>query len=133
MVDVANAELKAAEARGRRILITEPRASSARFNRATVRVVIDSTNGCTYAFPTRLVKDLQGAGAVQSRSSSSRRPRIGSALAHIGLTSMCRNWCPAFSARGRFRFRFEVHFHKCQFMAGRIGPVWICARMGSLP
>jgi len=55
MVDVTNAELKAAEARGRRILVTEPRASSAHYDRATGRVVIDLTNGCTYAFPTRLV------------------------------------------------------------------------------
>jgi len=64
MVDVTNAELKAAEARGRRILVTEPRASSAHHDRATGRVVIDLTNGCTYAFPTRLVQDLQGAGEV---------------------------------------------------------------------
>src|SRR5271155_337603 len=61
MVDVTNAELKAAEARGRRILVTEPRASSAHYDRATGRLVIDLTNGCTYAFPTRLVQDLQGA------------------------------------------------------------------------
>ena len=64
MVDVTNAELKAAEACGRRILATEPRASSARYDRATGRVVIDLTNGCTYAFPTRLVQDLQGASEV---------------------------------------------------------------------
>jgi hypothetical protein len=64
MVDVTNAELKAAEARGRRILVTEPRASSARYDRATGRVVIDLTSGCTYAFPTRLVQDLQGASEV---------------------------------------------------------------------
>ena len=64
MVDVANPELKAAEARGRLILVTEPRASSAHYDRATGRVVIDLTNGCTYAFPTRLRAGVQDAGSA---------------------------------------------------------------------
>ena len=61
MVDVTDAELKAAEARGRQILVAEPRASSAHYDRATGRVVIHLLNGCTYAFPTRLVQDLKDA------------------------------------------------------------------------
>lgn len=61
MVTLTDAEFEAAEARGRKILETEPRAASARYDRATGRVVVDLVNGCTYAFPAQLVQDLQGA------------------------------------------------------------------------
>lgn len=46
---------------GRKLLETEPRAVSAHYDRKSGRVVIDLVNGCTYAFPTQLVQDLQGA------------------------------------------------------------------------
>jgi hypothetical protein len=61
MAEVTDLQLEAAEVRGREILETEPRASSARYDQATGRVVVDLTNGCTYAFPAQLVQDLQGA------------------------------------------------------------------------
>jgi Protein of unknown function (DUF2442) len=61
MADVTDAQLKAAEARGRKILATEPRALAAHFDRATGRVVVDLANGCTYAFPAQIVQDLNGA------------------------------------------------------------------------
>lgn len=61
MVRVLDAQLKAAEARGRKMLETEPRASAAHYDRATGRVVVDLVNGCTYAFPAQLVQDLHGA------------------------------------------------------------------------
>ena len=61
MVDVTDAQLKAAEARGRKMRETEPRASSARYDQTTGRVVVDLVNGCSYAFPARIVQDLQGA------------------------------------------------------------------------
>jgi len=54
-------ELEAAEARGREMLASEPRAASARFDRVSGRVVIELVNGCSYAFPAKLVQDLQGA------------------------------------------------------------------------
>jgi hypothetical protein len=63
MVRVHDGQLKAAEARGRKMLETEPRASAAHYDRATGRVVADLINGCTYAFPTQLVQDLHGATA----------------------------------------------------------------------
>jgi hypothetical protein len=47
--------------RGRKMLESEPRASAARYDHATRRIEIDLVNGCLYAFPTELVKDLQGA------------------------------------------------------------------------
>jgi hypothetical protein len=58
---VTDAQLKAAEARGREMLETEPRALGAHYDQATGRVVLDLANGCTYAFPAQLVQDLQGA------------------------------------------------------------------------
>ena len=61
MVSMTDAQLETAEARGRKILAREPRASAAHYDRATGRVVIDLTNGCAYAFPAALVQDLQGA------------------------------------------------------------------------
>lgn len=61
MAGVTNVQLERAEARGRKVLETEPRASAARDDRATGRVVVDLVNGCTYAFPTRLVQDLHDA------------------------------------------------------------------------
>ena len=61
MAKVTDTELKAAEARGRTMLETEPRASSAHYDRVAGRVVVDLLNGCSYAFPARLVQDLQGA------------------------------------------------------------------------
>jgi len=54
-------QLAAAEARGRDMLKTELRAAAAHYDRASGRVVIDLTNGCTYAFPAKLVQDLQDA------------------------------------------------------------------------
>jgi len=61
MVNMTDAQLKKAEARGRKMLETEPRASGAHYDQATGRVVIDLVNGCTYAFPAQLVQDLRGA------------------------------------------------------------------------
>lgn len=62
MARTSDNKLDAADARGRAMLDTEPRAASARYDRTTGRVQIDLTNGCAYAFPAKLVQDLQGAG-----------------------------------------------------------------------
>jgi hypothetical protein len=61
MASMTDPALESAEARGRAMLATEIRASAAHYDRQTRRVVVDLTNGCTYAFPARLVQDLQGA------------------------------------------------------------------------
>lgn len=54
-------QLKTAEARGREILASEPRARAARYDRTSGRVVVDLVNGCSFAFPADLVEDLHGA------------------------------------------------------------------------
>ena len=61
MVSLTDAQFKAAEARGRKMLDAEPRAAAAHYDPTTGRVVIDLVNGCTYAFPANLVQDLKGA------------------------------------------------------------------------
>lgn len=61
MEQITDAELKAAERRGRKLLETEPHAVAARFDAAAGRVVVDLANGCSYAFPTALVEDLHDA------------------------------------------------------------------------
>jgi uncharacterized protein DUF2442 len=63
MATVTDAQLKTAEARGRNMLEAAPRALAARYDKATNRVTIDLVNGCSYAFPAQLVRDLQGVSA----------------------------------------------------------------------
>ena len=58
---VSDTELKRAEAAGKTMLATEQRADAARYDRKTGRVVIELTNGYSYAFPAALVQDLQNA------------------------------------------------------------------------
>lgn len=57
-----DAEFTAAEARGKTMLETEPRAASARYDRQTGQVTVELANGCAYMFPTHLVQDLSEAG-----------------------------------------------------------------------
>ena len=47
--------------RGRRSLADEPRAKAARYDRARGRVVVDLTNGCSFAFPARVAQGLGDA------------------------------------------------------------------------
>jgi hypothetical protein len=61
MAELTDAQLAAAEDRGRRMLAREPRASGAHYDAATGRVVVELANGCIYAFPAGLVQDLDGA------------------------------------------------------------------------
>jgi len=61
LLDLSEAELAAAEVRGREAARTEPRAVRAHYDPHVGRVVVDLTNGCTFAFPPRLVQGLEGA------------------------------------------------------------------------
>jgi hypothetical protein len=61
MADILDAQIDAAIERGRQALETEPRAASARYDRKLDRVVVDLTNGCTFAFPPRLAQGLEAA------------------------------------------------------------------------
>ena len=61
MDNLTDAEIDAALDRGRIARLTGSRASSARYERAVDRIVVELTNGCTFAFPPRLVQGLETA------------------------------------------------------------------------
>jgi hypothetical protein len=61
MAELTNAEIDAALARGKIARVTEPRAAKARYDRKLDRIIVDLTNGCTFAFPPRLAQGLEAA------------------------------------------------------------------------
>ena len=61
MVELTDMEIAAATERGRIARETEPRAASASYDRQSGRVIVDLTNGCTFAFPPRLAQGLEDA------------------------------------------------------------------------
>lgn len=61
----SDAELEAAEERGRIAMATEPRAVSARYDAKADRIVVELTSGATFAFPPSLVQTLCDATPEQ--------------------------------------------------------------------
>ncbi|WP_420959871.1 DUF2442 domain-containing protein [Brucella sp. IR073] len=61
MVELTDAEYEAAVERGRIAQQTEPRASSARYDKRNGRMVVELTNGCTFAFPPHMARGLEAA------------------------------------------------------------------------
>jgi hypothetical protein len=61
MADDLDRMIDEAERRGRESVREEPRATKARFDRASGRVVVDLDNGCSFAFPARLAQGLEEA------------------------------------------------------------------------
>jgi hypothetical protein len=61
MIDDLSTRIAVAERRGTEMLDTEPRARTARFDAASGRVVVDLSNGCSFAFPARLAQGLEDA------------------------------------------------------------------------
>jgi hypothetical protein len=61
MANLTDEQLKRAEARGRRMLETEPRATKVQYDATAGRIVVDLANGCAYAFPADRVQELRGA------------------------------------------------------------------------
>jgi hypothetical protein len=56
---LTDAQIEAAEVRGRELVEREPCAVAARFDRDSGRIELTLANGCAYAFPAHLVQDLQ--------------------------------------------------------------------------
>ena len=61
MASITDAQIDAAMERGKQALATEPRAAAARYDAKLDRVIVDLTNGCTFAFPPRLAQGLEQA------------------------------------------------------------------------
>lgn len=57
----SDAQITAAEERGKIALETEPRAVAACYDRKADRIVVDLANGATFAFPRHLAEGLDGA------------------------------------------------------------------------
>lgn len=65
MVDLTDAQIEAANERGRIAAATEPRAVSARYDAEAERIVVELTSGATFAFPPALVQTLCDATPEQ--------------------------------------------------------------------
>jgi hypothetical protein len=61
MTELTDKEIDAALAQGREAASVEPRAASARYDPRLDRIVVELTNGCTFAFPPRLAQGLEQA------------------------------------------------------------------------
>lgn len=61
MIDLTDAEITTALDRGRIARQTEPRATSVRYDRKNGRVIVELTNGCTFAFPPHGAQGLEKA------------------------------------------------------------------------
>ena len=61
MIEISEADYEAALARGKAARMSEPRAAKVRFDKRRERLVVDLTNGCTFAFPPRLAQGLESA------------------------------------------------------------------------
>jgi hypothetical protein len=59
-------QIEAANARGREMLERgDPRATAARYDAESGRVLVELTNGCTFAFPARRVQGLEDASDAE--------------------------------------------------------------------
>jgi hypothetical protein len=65
MVELTREQIRAANARGRIARETQPHAKSARYDVKADRVIVELTNGATFAFPPRLVEGLHGASPAE--------------------------------------------------------------------
>jgi hypothetical protein len=65
MAQALKREFDEAEARGRALAAEEPTALSASFDSKTARIVVELTDGRSYAFPPGLVQDLAGADQAE--------------------------------------------------------------------
>ena len=61
MAELTNAQINAALERGKVARAMEPRAANARYDRKRDRIVVELTNGCSFAFPPRLAQGLETA------------------------------------------------------------------------
>ena len=65
MADLTDAQIEAADARGRVARLREPRAAAARYDHSRGQVIVELTNGCTFSFPAHLAQGLEAATPAQ--------------------------------------------------------------------
>jgi hypothetical protein len=77
MADPTDAELDKAAALGAALAGSEPRASSAHYDRLNGRIVVELRNGSAFAFPARLGQGLEDATDEQLSQVTIRRSGYG--------------------------------------------------------
>jgi hypothetical protein len=65
MVELTREQIRAANERGRIVRETQPHAKAARYDAKADRVVVDLTNGATFAFPPRLLEGLHDVSPAE--------------------------------------------------------------------
>jgi hypothetical protein len=65
MAGLTREAIEAVNEHGRIIRETQPHAAAARYDAKTDRVIVDLTNGATFAFPPRMVEGLQDASPAE--------------------------------------------------------------------
>ena len=65
MAELTDYQIDAALERGRIMRETQPYAAAARYDAKADRIIVDLTNGATFAFPPRLVQGLEEGTAEQ--------------------------------------------------------------------
>lgn len=61
MAELTDAQVDAALKRGHTARLFEPRAAAARYDASLGRLVVELTNGCTFAFPPKLAQGFEAA------------------------------------------------------------------------
>ena len=61
MAELSDLQIDAAMEHGQIVHLTEPRATSARFDRSAGRLVVELTNGCIFAVPPQLAQGPENA------------------------------------------------------------------------
>lgn len=61
----SDSQIEAAEARGRALLASEPRALTARYDAASGRIEVELADGCSFAFPARRIEELETASDAE--------------------------------------------------------------------
>lgn len=95
MSEPTDAAIDAALERGRAARLNEPRAAAARYDRERDRVIVELSNGCSFAFPPRLAEGLRDATADQLGEVQVPRGGIRPALG----SSRCRSLGAGFARR----------------------------------
>ncbi len=65
MAELTDSQIDAALKRGATARLREPRAAAARYDGRSGRVIVELTNGCTFAFPPKLAQGLEAATEEQ--------------------------------------------------------------------
>ena len=80
MAELTDAQIDAALARGLAARLHEPRAAAVRYDGRAGRVIVELTNGCTFAFPPKLAQGLEAATEEQLLPGRGARGRLRAAL-----------------------------------------------------